>query len=271
MPVFNGSNFLEESIHSVLSQSYKYFEFIIINDASTDNTLDILNDYKTLDKRIKIINNSSQLGIAESLNIGINNSKGKYIARIDADDIWEPQKLSIQINFLKKDPNLVFVFTDYIYINHEGKEIENIKNKNKRLLLGNIYKNILKKNFIVHSSVIFRKETVFYLGLYNNEYKNTEDYELWIKFFASPYKIKIIKKKLVKYRIHSNMISKTRRKEQYKYLIRAKLLGFRLLGFHISYMPYFINDIIYYLIPDSLFSFIHDVKILISIKKKKQP
>ena len=100
MPVYNGDKYLKKSINSILRQTFDDFELIIINDGSTDLSLSIIKSYQ--DKRIKIINNSKNIGIAYSLNKGLNKANGDYIARQDQDDISHPERFMCQVNYLKK-------------------------------------------------------------------------------------------------------------------------------------------------------------------------
>ena len=100
MPVYNCEKFLKKAIDSILNQTFDNFEYIIINDGSTDNTLNIIKSYK--DKRIKIINNSKNLGISRSLNKGIRQAKGEYIARHDSDDISDLNRFKLQLEYLGK-------------------------------------------------------------------------------------------------------------------------------------------------------------------------
>ena len=104
MPAYNAEKYIAESIESILSQTFTDFEFIIINDASTDSTKEIIESFQ--DSRIILINNEQNLGVAKSLNIGIATAKGKYIARMDADDISLPERFQTQFNFMEKNPDI---------------------------------------------------------------------------------------------------------------------------------------------------------------------
>ena len=106
MPVFNGERYLTDSINSILNQSFKNFEFIIINDCSTDKTNDILNEYKSLDSRVLVINNIKNKGIAYSLNEAIKISKSDLIVRMDADDISLPNRLKKQLDYMNQNPDI---------------------------------------------------------------------------------------------------------------------------------------------------------------------
>ena len=117
----SNSKWLEESIKSVILQTFNNFEFIIINDGSNKKDELILKNYKKIDKRIKIINKKINTGLADSLNLGIKSSKGKWIARVDVDDISDKNRLEKQIKFLEKNPKYIFLGTFSNLINHEGK------------------------------------------------------------------------------------------------------------------------------------------------------
>ena len=104
MPAYNAEKYITEAIDSILFQTFKDFEFIIINDASTDSTKDIIESYK--DPRIKLVNNEQNKGVAKSLNIGISVACGKYIARMDADDIALPERFQKQFDFMEQHPNI---------------------------------------------------------------------------------------------------------------------------------------------------------------------
>ena len=122
MPVYNQQQFLDESIQSILNQSFADFEFIIINDGSDDKSANIINQYGKLDKRIIIINNSENLGISGALNIGIKNTKGKYIARMDADDISLRNRLQEQKFFLDNNLEIGACGTYVEILSQNGKK-----------------------------------------------------------------------------------------------------------------------------------------------------
>lgn len=195
MPVYNAENFLTQSIESILNQSYKNFEFIIIDDGSLDNSKKIIKNYLS-DERIKFFSFKKK-GIVSCLNFGIKISKGDYIARMDADDISHNDRLIKQVNFLnlKKKYDLVGSGAKYI-----GK----ISFFNKLICNSSEYcrSNIIFKNPFIHPSIMIRKKTFNYLKGYRKYFKS-EDYELWSRFFDK-YKGTNLKENLIKYRIHSD-------------------------------------------------------------------
>src|SRR3989344_8977423 len=110
LSVYNDSRFLKSAIESILNQTFSDFEFLVINDASTDNTAEIINSFS--DPRLKTITNSHNLGLTKSLNIGLKEAQGKYIARLDADDISLPDRLKIQHDFMESHPDIALSGTD---------------------------------------------------------------------------------------------------------------------------------------------------------------
>lgn len=179
LPVYNAEDYVTKAIESILRQNYLNFELIIINDGSTDNTLEKIK--KNNDKRIKITTNKINLGLQKTLNMGINISAGKYIARIDADDKWiKKSKLKNQIEFLESNQEYVLVGTGAICINEQGKYLYKYLKPESDI---SIRKTILGYNCFIHSSVVFRKDMAFFVGLYseNKKEKHAEDYDLWLK------------------------------------------------------------------------------------------
>ena len=162
MSAFNSEEFISESINSILNQDFKDFEFNIIDDGSTDKTLSIINKYQKIDDRIKVINQKN-FGLTKSLNNAVSIAKSNFIARIDADDISLPSRLSTQLKYLKSNSNLGFVFSNFIFIDKSGNKIQKkIISTNSNQVRYNLLKGI---NNIAHSSVMFRKDLFFEIFL----------------------------------------------------------------------------------------------------------
>jgi len=181
MPIFNEENHVAAAIESILSQSLGDFELIIINDGSTDNSIDVITRYN--DNRISIINKHNS-GVADSLNIGISTAKASLIARMDADDMCDHNRLSIQTRFLDSHPDLALVGS-WGYVRHEHdaplrKVILPLKHDN-------IIRFMQRDNPFIHSSVLFRKEAFLNVGQYKIV-QGMEDYDLWIRM-ASVYQL----------------------------------------------------------------------------------
>lgn len=178
MPVHNGEDYLTTAIDSVLNQSYSELELIVVNDGSTDQTSDILKSYT--DPRLKILD-VEKSGLVEALNHGLNLAKGSYIARMDADDICEPDRLEKQASWLKNNADIGIVCSDINKINSRGEIIgkETYSGLNSEILReALLYKRRIKP--VIHPSIMMRREVYEKVGGYRN-YHNAEDHDLWLR------------------------------------------------------------------------------------------
>ena len=195
MPVYNGEQFLDKSINSILNQTFNNFEYIIINDGSTDDSLKIIESYE--DSRIKIINFSKNMGISAALNNGLNVAKGDYIARQDQDDISHPERFMLQVEYLKNndvdlvDANFIFIDENDQYIQDYGKRYFNPEETLSHLFFYEL----------VHASIMC-KRLIF--TKYNIQYRKrpTEDYDLFIRLAKAGMRAGRLDKKLIKQRKH---------------------------------------------------------------------
>lgn len=221
MSVYNGSHYLREAIDSILNQSFSDFEFIIINDCSTDDTEDILTGYARRDNRVVLLKNEENLGLTKSLNKGLVIARGDYIARQDADDISLPERLNKQIEILENYREVILVSCNLELVDADGKSIQRIY----RDCLPEILQwHLLFYNHIGgHSQVVFRRRPVVELGGYSEHYRYAQDYELWLRL-AGAGKFLILPDILLHYRyIHSESISaKFRAKQEEFALLAAK-------------------------------------------------
>ncbi len=181
LPTYNGAQWINRSIESVISQSYKDWELIVVDDGSTDNIAFIVANMAQNDSRIRYIKNDVNSGIQKTLNNGLNVAKGEYIARIDDDDMWfDPDKLQKQVEFLDTNTDHVLVGTGVIIVDEDNNELFKylVPTTNEA-----IQKRLLGKNCFVHSSVMFRKVSVMQFGGYSENIaeKHFEDYDLWLK------------------------------------------------------------------------------------------
>lgn len=219
MSVYNGDRFLKESIDSILSQTFTDFEFIIVNDASTDKTPDILKSYSFRDPRIKIITNEVNLGLTKSLNVGIRNSKGEYVARLDAGDISEKDRLLKEVKFLDDNLEYVLVGTGVLFVDSDDRVIKEIKviTENEK-----IKRNLIKHNQFIHSSIMIRREVLEKVGLYNEEWKYAQDYELYFRLCRYG-KVANLPDYLVKYVVYENSITRKKNRKQISFSVRARV------------------------------------------------
>jgi glycosyltransferase involved in cell wall biosynthesis len=177
MSVYNGEPFLRASIESILNQSFKDFEFIIIDDGSTDNSCKIIESYK--DKRVRFYKNSYNIGLAASLNRGLKYAKADLIARQDADDISMPERLNKQVRFMHKNSNIVLIGSQGRDIDENGRNLGIIR---KPVLNNSIKWFLIFDNPFIHTSVMFRRENVLRcFNGYNETFICSQDYELWSK------------------------------------------------------------------------------------------
>ncbi|MDF2633460.1 MAG: glycosyl transferase family 2 [Pelosinus sp.] len=224
MPVHNGSLYLCDAIDSILGQTYHNFEFLIIDDGSTDNTADIISSYK--DGRIRVIKNDTNIGISKALNIGIQNARGRYIARMDCDDVSRSDRLYKQVLFMEQHPEIGVCGSWVKTIEEWGQgnlwrfytEPEQIK---CQLLFGNV---------LAHPSVLIRRDVLKTTGTYYHVlYKYAQDYKLWVEL-AKKVLFVNIPEVLVAYRIHDKQASVRHADEAISEPDRIKLEQLAILG-----------------------------------------
>lgn len=205
MSVFNEEIHLRSAIDSVLNQTYKNFEFIIVNDHSTDKTPEILKEYEAKDNRIILFEkpiNKGFKGFVENLNIGISKARGRYIARMDADDICFPERFEKQFNFLEKNPQVFLTGASMILINEKGDEIGRMEALSKPEL---IRKRAKIDNPIFHPTLMFRNEP----GLtYRDKLYACEDFDFHLIKLSENRILYNLSEPLLKYRILENSISR---------------------------------------------------------------
>jgi len=193
IPYFKKKKYFEKTINSILKQSYKNFEIIIIYDDNDKTDINFVKNIKNLDKRIKLIINSKNIGAGYSRNKGINKSSGKYICFIDADDIWKKNKLLFQINFMKQN-NYLATHTSYEIINPKNKVI------GKRLASTlSDFNNLLTSCDIGLSTVILDKK-ILKKNIRFGKIKTKEDYVLWLRILKNKITFYSINKSLTQWR-----------------------------------------------------------------------
>ena len=219
MAVYNGEKYLREAIESMLNQTYTNFEFLIINDGSTDKTEEIILSYK--DERIRYVKNEQNLKLIASLNKGLDLAIGKYIARMDADDISLPERLEKQVEYLEKNPQIGVLGSWVEIIGKEEPMI--IQHKTN---FNDIRVELLFHNYLCHPSVIINNLLIKKHNLKYPNFLHAEDYGLWIQV-AKYGKIEILPEILLNYREHGDNISltlKNKQKEQDSKIRRIQLI-----------------------------------------------
>src|SRR3989338_10028386 len=203
MPAHNVQKYIGSSIESVLNQSFKKLELIIVNDASSDKTLDIIRSFAKKDSRIKVVNNDTILNIARSLNKGISLASSNIIARMDADDIALPNRLELQYKLINSSKNIAVVGSDIVIINSVGNEIGLRKYPESS---GELKNCLFKYSPFAHPVVMFRKNVFEEVGGYNPKYSPTEYLDLWFRMGMN-YEFKSIPKLLLRYRLNEKSSS----------------------------------------------------------------
>jgi len=224
MPVFNGAIYLEQSIRSILNQSYRKFEFIIIDDGSTDNSYEIIQHYAKLDNRIICLSQKNQ-GISNTLNKIIEICNGEFLARMDCDDISLPNRLIEQIEWMALtnsdiSGSSIVVFNEFMY-----------KKVKYPILNEEIYAKLLFSTPFAHPTVMIKTKVIKKLK-YNCDFDKAEDYELWVRAAKNNCVMTNIPKVLLYYRLHNNQVSK-------KYLIMQKNIASKI---RLDYFLYIYNS-----------------------------
>lgn len=217
MSVYNGEKYLREAIESILRQTFTDFEFIIVNDGSTDSSLEIIQSYP--DERIRLINNEKNIGLTKSLNKALKLAGGEYIARQDADDISLPNRFEEQMKYFEEHPETALLGTSFYRIGRDGEVI------GKRIALANPDNKLRQENQFMHGSVMFRKEVIDNLGGYNELIRYSQDYELWLRI-AKHYQTRNLTRVLYQFRHHDDNI----RLKNWEESTLCHLLALRLTG-----------------------------------------
>lgn len=205
IPSYNHEKYIEETIESVLNQTFQDFNIIITDDGSSDGTVEKIKEFS--DNRIKLFVFEENQGACRALNNCIMNSKCKYIAYVSSDDIWEPEKLEKQIKFLDNNPQIAVVFTNAKIIDENSNpftekdhfyySIFDQENRSNYEWLRTFF---FQGNCICHPSALFRREVYDKIGLYNEAMANLPDFDMWIRLCLK-YNIHILEEKLIKFRI----------------------------------------------------------------------
>ena len=211
MSAYNRSEYLREAIESILSQTLMSFEFIIIDDSSTDGTWDILTEYADRDQRIALVRNRKNLGLSQSLNKGLVLAHGNYIARQDADDVSMPERLAAQVGYFEQKPRVGLLGTANYVINSSGQQRAVHRHPE---IDTEIRWQMLFHNAFCHSSVMFRRELLNGESLfYKDNLPCSQDYELWSRMLQHTAAANL-KLPLVAWRKSDGSISTTLREEQ---------------------------------------------------------
>ena len=209
MPVYNGGEYLKETIDSVLRQTFTDFELLIVNDGSTDKSKSIIDAYSKKDDRIRAFHRKNS-GLVETLNFAISEANAAYLARIDADDPSFESRLQEQYSLFDKDKSLVLVGGGFEIIDENGYFIETI---HPPIIDKDIRRTLMLRNPFGHSGVMYKKSAVIKAGLYSNQFGPTEDYDLWIRL-SKIGSLANLPKPIYRYRINRKGVSQTNSQRQ---------------------------------------------------------
>ena len=219
LPVYNAEKFLNESINSILEQTYTHFELIIVNDGSTDGSQAIIEHYS--DPRIKNIFHTQNKGLVASLNIAIVSAKGDMIVRMDADDIAFKDRVQKQVQYLLDHPAIDIVGTHAVFFETNTQSpMANWELDLNTITPSSIKKALTWENCLIHPSICMRSEIAKSL-LYNEHQKNYEDYDLWLRATADNINIAKIDESLLYYRVQPNSITQSSIRKENFYFQKA--------------------------------------------------
>ena len=225
MTVYNHQDYVRKAILGILSQTYKNFELIIINNGSTDNTGKIIKKFK--DKRIRFFHFKKNIGRTKCLNFGLKRCKGDFIAIQDSDDTSKKNRIKILLNQFLKDENLGLVASNYDIINENDKIVKKVNIKDE---LYNYPKKLIFQNLIAHSTVMYKKKILKTVGNYPKNFIYAQDYAFYLKII-NKFKIRLIKNNLASLRInHANSETYRSRKSIFIQIEELKLVWWVILN-----------------------------------------
>jgi hypothetical protein len=202
MPVHNGAPYLERAVESILAQTLEDFEFVIVDDGSTDSTAEVLRHYESADDRVRV-HHQEKAGLVASLNRGCGQARAAYIARMDADDVAFPDRLARQVEFLDRHPNVAVVGSAVVRIDAAGREI-------KRNVCPTSHAEIVEAlreyTCFTHPSVMLRSAALAAVGGYRPAYGPAEDYDLWLRL-SERYELANLPDPLLYYRVYPGQVS----------------------------------------------------------------
>lgn len=216
MPVHNGGRFVAEAIRSILNQSFGDFEFVIIDDASTDDSPEIAASFA--DPRVARLRNEQRLGITRTLNRGIGAARGQLVARMDSDDIAHPHRFARQQELLLGEPGLGVVGSNTVLIDRNGVETGT---ERYPASVRDIRRSILVHNPFAHGAVMLRRSLLDRHGVYDPAFLHNEDYDLWLRLQAAGTDMANIQESLLRRRIHDMNITVARERELVGYRFRT--------------------------------------------------
>jgi len=222
IPTYNRAHVLGRALDSVLAQDYDALEIIVVDDGSTDHTQDLLDGYKD---RVHVLNQPNK-GVSAARNLGIQHSRGAFVALLDSDDAWTPEKISFQAQFFESRPDALICQTEEIWIRNGRRVNPKVKHKKPS---GMIFNASLKLCLVSPSAVMMRRKLFDVKGVFNEEFPVCEDYDLWLRVSTDTPVYLIDTPCTVKYGGHDDQLSAHHSQDKYRIqailnLVRAGLL-----------------------------------------------
>lgn len=214
IPVHNGEKYLAQAIESVLAQTYRDFELLIVDDGSTDGSRAIMDRHARRDARIRILSQANR-GVSAAGNLGFEEARGAWVARLDADDIFLPDKLQSQIAFIRQHPDVRIVGTLGYFINRTGRVIGLVNSDGP--FTRTEFESMAGRGepvFFVHSSTLMHRQTVLALGGYREQFVQAEDVDLWLRMSEKGQLLLKMPQPLLLYRLHGESLTMKRNAEQ---------------------------------------------------------
>ena len=218
IPVYNSERYISEAVESVLNQTYRNLQVIVINDGSTDGTERALEPYMD---HINYFFQENR-GVAAARNVGIRSSRGRYIAFLDSDDIWMPEKLENQVSYMIGHPEFKFLYSDYVYFNDDNLDVkDSIPLYKNAKPAGCIFHNLVMSSHFLHTStVLAKREIIEEVGGFDERFRLGEDYELWLRISAI-YDIGYVEGVFSGYRRHPGSLTANNYNQEVPWEIRA--------------------------------------------------
>ena len=259
LPVYNEFDYVDITVGSVLSQTFSDFELLLIDDSENSEMNDKLISIANSDSRIKLLKNDKNIGLISSLNRGIREAKGKYIARIDADDIMNIDRLQMQVDFLEKNKSVVIVGSGCNIIDEDGKfqkYVSPILDERKIESIGCF------RNPFFHPTVTIRKNILDDVGGYDPTWSHIEDMELWLRILSKGNGVNL-DVPLIDYRVHSNSVTTKFNRFQRKQAVKLIVKKFFLFNYSNSCELYymllgFVKSCVFLLLPNLLLQYIRE-------------
>ena len=218
MSVFNGKEYLREAIESILMQTFTDFDFIIIDDGSADETWETLTEYAGRDKRIALFQNQENIGLTRSLNKGLKQAQGMYIARQDADDVSLPERLELEVRYLDENAEAVLVSSNVEIIDEMGRTLIISDRACDPDLVA--WWMLFYNHVAGHSAVLFRRKNAIEAGGYDPSVKYAQDYDLWLRLLGQG-DLAILSEVLLRWRLHDDNVSVVAAEEQQRFALRS--------------------------------------------------